>query len=357
MKNSQTVQNVIGIDLGDKKHAVCVVDKHGTILKEYSIRNQANSLSKLARAYPQALIAMEVGTHSPWISRLFEKEGLSVLVANARKLRAIYTNERKCDELDARMLAKIARLDPELLHPIKHGSEQAQRDQLTIKMRESLVRSRVAIVNAIRGTLKSLGVRLPSPSTCSFAGSVREFLADQPDLLGVVEPSLQALDELSRQIKGYEKTISQNSRIDYPETELLQSIPGVGPITALSFVLAVGDPERFQNPRDIGAWLGLVPRRDQSGHTDKQLPISKAGNRHLRSLLVQCAHYMLGAFGPDSDLRRYGLKLAARGGKAAKKKAVVAVARKLAVVMFTLWRTGHAYIPLRYPKRHQELAS
>lgn len=357
MKNNKTVQNVIGIDLGDKKHAVCVVDKDGTILKEYSIRNQANELLKLAKAYPQALVAMEVGTHSPWISRLLEKENLQVLVANARKLRAIYTNERKCDELDARMLAKIARIDPELLHPIEHGSEQVQRDQLIIKMRNGLVRSRVAIVNSIRGALKSLGVRLSSPSMSSFTNHARNTLEDQPDLLAAIEPSLQSIDELTSQIKASDKAIAQNAQANYPQTQLLQQIAGVGPITSLSFVLAVGDPKRFEDPRDVGAWLGLVPRRDQSGDTDKQLPISKTGNRHLRTLLVQCAQYILGHFGPDCDLRRYGLKLAARGGKAAKRKAVVAVARKLAVLMLTLWQTQSDYEPLKFPERNLNLAA
>lgn len=166
---AQQFESIIGIDLGDKKHAVCVLDKGGNILREFTIANQRNCLGKLARDYPAARAAMEVGTHSPWISRLLSAEGMEVIIANARKVRAIYENDRKCDRVDALMLARFARVDPELLHPIQHTSEDAQRDQLAIKMRDSLVRQRVAIINSIRCSLKSLGVRLPSPASSAFA--------------------------------------------------------------------------------------------------------------------------------------------------------------------------------------------
>ncbi len=292
---------------------------------------------------------MEVGTHSPWVSRLIEQQGCSCLVANARKLRAIYSNVRKCDELDARMLAKLARVDPDLLSPIKHGSEERQLHRLAITLRDSLVRQRVNIIGTIRFSLKSLGVRLPGCSTPYFAKQCRHELEDSP-LLAVVETSLEALDGLNAQIKALDKQIAKTAAEHYPQTKLLEQIPGVGPITSLSYVLAVGEPERFKDSRDVAAYLGLVPRRDQSGQSDKQLPISKAGNRDVRRLLVQCAQYILGHFGPDCDLRRQGLKLAARGGKAAKRKAIIAIARKLAVLMLALWKSGQAYEPLLKPK-------
>jgi len=341
-------QTVIGIDLGDKQHAVCIIDKrHGKILKEFSIRNRTKDLKKLADDFPLSLIAMEVSTHSPWISRLFEIAGLEVLVANARKVRAISANERKCDLLDARLLAKLARSDRDLLHPIQHVSEEAQRDLLSIKLRDSLVRSRVALLNSMRGALKALGIRLPSCTSGSFASKARSHLEqDHPELLPALDPSLKILEGLTTQIKECERAIDHIAQSHYPQAQKLQQIPGVGPITSLSFVLSVEDPARFEDARDIGAWLGLVPRRDQSGDTDKQLPISKTGNCFLRKLLVQGAQFLLGPFGPDCDLRRYGLNLADRGGKAAKKKATVAVARKLAVLMLTLWQKQSDYEPL-----------
>ena len=351
-KSTKTLNTVIGIDLGDRKHAVCVTGKNGKILREFTITNSRKHLEQLAADYPKARIAMEVGTHSPWISRLLTAEGAKeVVVANARKLRAIYTNERKCDRLDAQMLAKLMRVDPALLSPIHHGSEAAQRDLLSIKLRDALVRQRVNVIGSIRGLLKSLGIRLPAPETSAFARAARKALVAHPDILASIEPALVVLDHLSAQITEFDRTIREAARSRHPETVRLQQIVGVGPITSLSFVLCVEDPGRFADARDVGPWLGLVPRRDQSGDTDRQLPITKSGNRYLRGLLVQCAHYILGHWGPDCELRRYGLRLTARGGQAAKKKAVIAVARKLAVLMLTLWQRQSDYEALRATTR------
>lgn len=352
MKNKHTAQQFgtyLGVDLGDRKHQVCVTDKDGTILDEFSITNTRESLRELAADHPKARVAIEVGTHSPWISRFLATEGMRVTVANARKLRAIYQNDRKCDELDARMLAKLLRADPDLLSPIRHGSEQAQKDLLAIKLRDSLVRQRVHIIATIRGLIKSMGLRLPACSTACFHHKAGETLAAHPEHLPSIQPALDCLEHLTEQIRHYEKLISRACGEHHPEAVRLQQIPGVGPITAMAFVLTIEDPQRFKDPRDAGAYLGLVPRRDQSGGTDRQLPISKSGNSYLRKLLVQSAQYLLGHFGPDCALRRHGLKLAAKGGRAAKKKAVIAVARKLAVTMVALWQRGGDYEPFPKP--------
>ena len=346
-QSTKTSNAVIGIDLGDKKHAICVVGNDGEVKKEFELPNRKDSLRKLAANYPGARVAIEVGTHSPWISRLLKVEGMTVTVANARRVRAIYENERKCDRRDAAMLAKLLRIDPELLHPVHHRSESTQRHLIQIKLRDTLVRQRANIVLSIRGLLKSMGERMPLVSTPAFARRVRSCLEDTPELLAAVEPALKAIDELSEQIRQYDRAIAEAARNDYPEALHLQQIGGVGPVTSLCFVLSVEDPNRFPKARDVGAWLGLVPKRDQSGETDRELPVSKAGNRYLRSLLVQCAQYLLGPHGPDSDLRRHGLKLAARGGKTAKKKAIIAVARKLAVLMLVMWQDQSDYEALK----------
>jgi transposase len=337
----------IGIDLGDKKHAICVLDADGEIIDRRTIANNLDSLRRLAKKYPEARVAMEVGCHSPWISRFAQSLGFEVLVANPRKLRAIYTNHRKSDEQDAEMIARIARMDPKLLHPIQHSSEQSQRDLIQIKLRDGLVMQRVNIICSVRFTLKSLGVRLPSPGTPYFAKRARKELVDQPELLSLIEPSLRVIDELTTSIREFDVAIEKLCAEDYPETIRLRAITGVGAITALSFLLVVGDPERFAKARDVGGYLGLVPKRDQSGTIDKRLGISKAGNAYLRRLLVGSAQYILGPFGPDCDLRRQGLALVERGGDAAKKKAAVAIARKLAVVMMTLLQQQVQYEPLR----------
>ena len=341
-----TTATTVGIDLGDRKHAICALDADGNILKENSIPNTREALEQLSGIYPKAVMVMEVGMNSPWISRLLKGFGHKVLVANPRKVRAIYSNVRKCDRKDAEMLARLARCDEKLLYPIEHSTEQAQRDLLRIKLRDNLVRQRVDVISAVRFTLKSMGIRLRSPKTGYFARYARKELAGKhAGILALIEPSLFVLDAMTSQIRELEKAIEEMAVKDYPQTQLLQGITGVGTITSLTFVLTIGDPKRFTRTRDVAAYLGLVPRRDQSGDTDKQLRISKDGDKYMRRLLVSAAQYILGPFGPDCDLKRMGMRLAGRGGQRAKKKAVVAVARKLSVVMFSLLKNETSYQP------------
>lgn len=335
----------IGLDLGDRRHAVCFLNGAGQIIAEESVPNTRACLEQLSQRCPAATIAMETGTHSPWVSRLFEARGHTVYVANARKVRAISQSITKSDEEDARMLARLCRADPQLLHPIKHRSERCQRDLVQLKAREALVRARVDLMNSVRFLLKSLGLTVPSQvKATAFVRKLRPLV--DPASTALVEPLLQSIDSLSAQIKTLEDKLEALARDRYPDTERLRQIPGVGPITALCYVLTLESPDRFAVNRDVGAYLGLVPRRDQSGDTDKALPITKAGNTHLRCLLVNCAHYILGPFGPPTALREAGLRIAARGGKSAKKCAIIATARKLAVTMMALWKTKADYQPM-----------
>jgi transposase len=343
-KTSSTI--TIGIDLGDRRHAVCVLDAKGGILKQETIPNSRGNLAALSRCYPGALMAMEVGMHSPWTSRLLKELGHRVLVANPRKVHAIYKNVRKSDRNDAELLARIARSDEKLLSPVEHVSEEMQRDLLQIKLRDNLVRQRVDIISSVRFTLKSLGITLPSPNSEAFARKARATLRkEHSDMLALIEPSLRVLDGMTEQIRSLEKSIAAMAAEKYPESEFLSQVGGVGLLTSLTFILTIGDPTRFHRKRDVAAFLGLVPRRDQSGETDKQLRISKAGNTYLRRLLVGCAQYILGPFGPDTALKRKGLKLTEKGGPRAKRKAVVAVARNLAVLLLTLWHDEAIYEP------------
>jgi transposase len=340
-------QTTIGVDLGDNKHHYCVLDQAGKPLAEGTLANTREGLSEMAARYPGARVAIEVGTHSPWISEHLVREGCEVFVANARKLRAVYENERKCDALDARMLAKIARLDPDLLSPVTHISQEAMADRIVLGIRGRLVEHRTALVQSVRFSLKSLGLRVASCSAPVFPKRVREALAGHADLLAGIEPVLTAVAAMSAAIVELDRQIERLGTEKYPVAQKLRQIPGVGPVTSLAFVLAVEDPSRIGATRDIGAYFGIVPRRDQSGDSDKSLSISKTGNAYVRTLLVQCAQHILGPHGPESDLRSFGLRLAERGGKAAKKKAIVAVARKLAVLLLSLWKSGEDYRPLR----------
>ena len=334
-------QITIGLDLGDRRHTYCVLDEAGKMAREGSLGNTREQLATMARSYPGATAVMEAGTHSPWVSRFLQELGLRVIVANPRKTRAIYQNERKSDRRDAMMLARLARMDPTLLHPVKHGSQEAQQDMLQLKLRDSLVRARVALINAVRFSLKSLGYPVSNPSSERFHKLV---LKEVPESIGeMIAHNVAAIAELTQRIKALDTSISRLAAERYPETIYLQQVSGVGPITSLYFVLKVGNPGRFQRTRDIGAFLGLCPKRDQSGETDKELRISKCGDRYLRRLLVSAAQYILGPFGADSALREHGLRLAQEGTAKAKKRAVVAVARKLAVLLLTLWKSREPY--------------
>ncbi|MDP1580879.1 MAG: IS110 family transposase [Candidatus Didemnitutus sp.] len=338
-------QITIGIDLGDRRHAVCVLSAAGKILAELEVVNTSECLAAFAQRYPRALFVMETGTHSPWVSRLLEARGHHVIVANARKLRAISTSLTKCDEADARMLARLGRADPVLLSPVKHRSEATQRALVQLKVREALVRSRVNQMNSVRFLVKSLGLQVARGIKAT--AFVRQFrVRADAATCALVEPLLQTIDALNAQLKQLDAQLATLATEHYPMTERLQQIAGVGPLTSLCFVLTVESPARFPCTRDVGAYLGLVPRRDQSGASDKQLPITKAGHQQLRCLLVNCAHYILGPFGPPSRLREAGERIAARGGKSAKKRAVIAVARKLAVTLLALWKTNSTYQPL-----------
>ena len=333
----------IGMDLGDKNHVITILDEDGVIVRSCSLDNDQTSIIKFFKKYQGSTVAIEAGTHSPWISREIKALGCNVLVGNPRKLRSIWNSDDKADVHDSEMLARIARFDPELLYPIAHRSKQAQTDLELLKARDMLVKTRTSLINHVRGAVKSFGERLPKCSAESFHKQCRDFLPE--NLKAVLQVIIETIEHITDRIKEFGRRIEKISREVYPETELLKAIGGVGPLTALAYVLILEEPGRFGKGRQVGKFLGLTPRRDQSGETDKQLRITKAGNRFLRRLLVGAAQYILGPFGPDCNLRRFGLRLAERGGKSAKKRAVVAVARKLAVLMHRLWRNGEVYDP------------
>lgn len=343
----------IGMDLGDQYHIAIVFDAEGNELEVAKINNTKTGIGKYFSRYKGSTVAIEAGTHSPWISRLLDQMGCTVYVGNPRKLRFIWASKDKSDERDARMLGMVCRIEPRLLSPLHHRGSQAQADLVVIKSRDMLVKSRTQLINHARGVVKTSGERLPGCSADSF---VKRCAAHVPtDLWPALEPIFNIIAELREQIHELDAKIDQMCRQRYPETDRLRQVSGVGPVTALSYVLTIEDPARFNKSRQVGPFLGLTPRRDQSGKTDKQLRITKAGNKYLRHLLVSSAHYILGPFGPDSDLRRHGLSIAARGGKNAKKRAAVAVARKLAVLLHRLWISEQAYEPF-YGRAHQKAA-
>ena len=335
----------IGVDLGDRCSFYCVLDEAGKIILEQKVATTPEAMKQTFGKISRSLIALETGTHSPWVSRLLKELGHEVIVAHAQKVELITKSNRKDDRHDARTLARLARIDPELLGPVRHRSAKAQIHLTVIRARAELVSSRTALVNAARGLVKSLGERLPK---CG-AYQVNEKLAEgvNAELRNVLAPLLREVESLNERIKEYDERMEKIAKEVYPEVSLLQQVKGVGTQIALTYILTIEDPYRFPKSREVGCFLGLRPGRRNSGESEPQKKISKEGDRYLRTMMVQGAHYILGPFGEDSDLRRWGLKLAERGGKNAKKRAVVAVARKLAVLLHRLWVSGEVYEPLR----------
>jgi len=289
------------------------------------------------------------------VSALLESHGHRVFVANPRRMESIRKNKRKNDKVDARRLARLLRADPELLYPICHRGVEARHDLLLLRARDALVSARTKLVNCVRGLAKSVGGRVPTCSAESFHKAAEEVLPE--DVREALLPLVVQIEVMTARIRKYDEEVKLLAEQKYPETGALRQPKGVGVLTSLAYVLTLEKPERFRKSRDVGPYLGLVPKQDDSGESSKQLRITKTGDRMLRRLLVGSAHYILGPFGEDSDLRRFGLKLAARGGKNAKRRAVVAVARKLAVLLHRLWLTGEAYEPLRNTRLQEEVSA
>src|ERR1700722_6863437 len=356
MKKTSTVQALrsenfkeqkltIGLDLGDCWSFYYVLDEAGQIIVEQKLPTTPEAMKQTFGKIPRSRIALETGTHSPWISRLLTELGHKVIVAHAQKVQLITKSNRKDDRHDARILARLARIDPELLGPVRLRSAKAQLHLTVIRARAELVSARTALVNAARGLVKSYGGRLPKCGTYQVS---RELAAElSSELRDVLEPLLKEIESLNERIKEYDERMEKIAKQVYPEVSLLKQVKGVGTQIALTYVLTIEEPHRFAKSREVGCFLGLKPGRRNSGESEPQKGISKEGDRYLRTMLVQGAHYILGSFGEDSDLRRWGLKLAERGGKNAKKRAVVAVARKLAVLLHRLWVSGEVYEPLR----------
>src|SRR6476619_2179985 len=337
-RNISQQKLTIGLDLGDRNSWYCVLDETGRIQLEQRVRTTAKALQEVFSGMPGSRIALEIGTHSPWISRLLSELGHEVIVANARKVRLIGESRKKDDRLDARTLARLARIDPELLYPVQHRSAQAQADLAVIRARAGLVRARTSLVNTARNLTKSYGERLRGCNVRNMNPEKAQGLS--PELRTALEPLLAGIESLSERIRECNEEIERLARESYSQVAQLKQVKGVDTLIGLTFLLTLEDAHRFRKSRDVGGYLGLQPGRRNSGQSEPQMHISKEGDPYLRTLLVQGAQHILGPFGPDCDLRRWGLKLAERGGRNGKKRALVATARKLAVLLHHLWVSG-----------------
>jgi transposase len=333
----------VGLDVSDQFSSYCILDSSGGVLEEGRIRTSAGALRQRF-ASSAGRVVLEAGTHSPWIDRLFSELGWEAIVANPRKVQLIAQSTRKNDRSDAETLARLGRIDPKLLAPVRHRSAQTQADLATIRARNALIASRTLLINHVRGAVKSAGGRLPRCDAHSFHRKAPAFLP--LDLATGLVPLIESIGSLTEEIRSMDRLVLDLISTRYPEARVLQQVAGVGPLIALAFILTIGDPLRFGKSRELGPFLGLVPRQRESGEASPELRISRTGDAFLRQMLVNGAQYILGYRGPDCTLRRWGLRRAA-GGKNAKKRAVVGVARRLAILLHHLWVTGEVYEPLR----------
>lgn len=361
-KGSPSEQLTIGLDLGDRMSHYCILNAEGELVIRDKVPTRTADLARKFDLAGRVRVVLEAGTHSPWVSRCLMKLGHEVIVANPRKVALITGGRRKNDRIDAEKLARLGRVDPKLLAPIVHRGEQAQEDLAQIRARHELVQVRTAVINSARGLVKSFGYRL-APCDADQMGPAQA--AELPaGLKSSIEPLLETAAQLTAQIKAADQRIHEIAG-RYPEIELVTVIYSVGELTALTFLLTLENVSRFGKSREVGPYLGLVPGQSQSGERDPQQRITKEGDRMVRWMLVQCAHTLLRHGAPDSDLRRWGLaKLAQEnhkpgkaGNNSGKKKVLVAVARRLGVLMHHLLATGEVYDPLYAGKQQAAQAA
>ena len=338
----------IGLDLGDKQSWVCELDAAGRVVKRANVTTTSIGVGTYFGGRARCRVVMEVGTHSPWVSRQITQLGHEVVVANPGELYGKRRRKKRNDRMDAEFLARQGRVDVALLHPIQHRGAEVQEQLALLRARDQLVRARTRLISHVRGAVKSCGSRIGKCSAEAFARRAGQQVP--AELRFALEPLLAMIAKLSETIGAMDRQVEQIAAT-YPALVRLRQPAGVGALTALGFVLLVEDPKRFRRSRDVGAFFGLVPRLDDSSDASPQLRITKAGDELGRRLLVGAARYILGPFRPECDLRRYGEAIAQRGGKNARKRAAVAVARKLAVLLHRLWISGADYEPNRMQER------
>lgn len=338
----------IGFDVGDRKSRTCEVDASGNAVRQATVATTAEGVLRYFGGRECCRVVLEAGTHSPWLSRQLLELGHEVIVANPGEVYGPRRRKKRNDASDAEFLARQGRADPKLLHPIQHRGVQAQEDLALLRARDQLVKARTSLICHVRGAVKSVGQRV---GKCSAEAFARRAMFELPAELRIaLQPLVELIGELTGKIVAMDRQVERVAQ-KYPEVARLRAPQGVGVLTALGYVLVVEDPKRFKRSRQVGAFLGLVPKLDESSGSSPQLRITKAGDELGRRLLVSAAQYILGPHGPDCDLRRHGEAIAARGGRNAKKRAAVAVARKLAVMLHRIWLSGEAYDPDYVAKR------
>ena len=343
----------IGADVSDRTTKICVMTKaeggeRRIVVETTCATTKAGfeeALSKFDRSWP---VVFETGTHCRWMDRLFKEMGFKTIVGNPGKIPSITKSNTKNDRNDARELARLAIADPAMLHPVFLRDEVYQQMLRFHHARNMLISQRTQTINQIRGFAKSMGHRIECSSTEKFHELSK---ADWPrELEECAWPLMGVLKTVNLKIKAYDRLIERLAeRPEFkPMVERVREVYGVGVIGSTVFVAAIGGrPDRFDHARDVGPYLGMTPKQDQSGDDDKQLHITHAGADIVRATLVECAGVVMMSNAKDTDLKLKGLRIAMHGGGIAKKKAKVAVARALAVTMLALLKDPEReYVPL-----------
>ena len=343
--STTTFPRTIGMDLGSKKTAYCIVAPDSERLDEGDLETNKKSMRAFFESQPTSRVVVEASAPSRWIAELAKVHGHEVVVANPREFRVISHSHKKTDQNDARVLADFGQFRPQLLKPVKLRGLRCQLARTTLSARSQLVEQRTLIICFVRSQVRNVGESLSDCPKTSFHKSALNRLPIS--LRPLLTPMLKVLAEIVEQIAEYDRLIENLCTHEFPETQVLRQVPGVGPNTSLCFVATIEDPSRFAKSRDVGPYAGLASKSRSSGESNPQLPISKRGDAALRRLLVSSATYIVGPRGQDSDLKRFGARIMARGDQASKSKARIAAARKLSVLLHRLLVTGEVYEPLR----------
>ena len=334
---------MIGIDIGDRTSELCVLSDTNVVLVRGAVPTDRATIRDMFQQLKPTTVVMETGTHSAWMDRDIRACGHRVLVASARRVAQVLKDKKKNDRRDAQQLALLAAFNEEFLGVVNHRSEQAQLSLGKLKVRDHLIRARTRACNTMRGLVKSHGYRLPKVEpqrmTALAAGAL------PAEIQELIEPLVKVVETLNGKIEEQDKELARLAQESYPQTKYVEQIHGVGLIVSLAFVLTIDEAERFERSRDVGNYLGLTPAQDQSGESNPELRITRDGDGLMRSLLVNAAQTVMRKNSPECDLKRHGEKLAGDGGKIARKKAVVAVARKLGVLMHKLLVSKAPYNP------------
>ncbi len=329
----------LGIDVHSKYSEVCGISQEGEVTVRRRISTTETSIRGFFGSRERAQVTLESGPVTPWVYRLLCDLGHAVTVVNPRRVRLIAESTLKTDGIDAEVLARLSRLDLGFLRPVYQRSPEAQELRTRLRVRSALVKSRTSLINAVRGTLRAQGYRMPSCAAKIFM--VRyESMGFDSGVSEALAPLVSTIGELSDRICELENDLKAQASTDELLVRL-QTVPGVGPLVSLAFAGWVDNPDRFQKSRDVGACLGLRPSLRSSGGHEIRGRITREGDSEMRRLLVQAAHASLQCH-KDSALKRWGEGLVARLGKS---KAVVALARKIGVLLHRLWVTNENFQP------------